>query len=235
MGKLTLFLISIFSSNFILWFLISIILSCSLIIFSYESIISFKWLILSSFSFKLLVKVSIVSFCLLSKSLYESTCSFDIWINSFSFSKSFNFSLKSFCSKIWCFCSNVLNSGVSSIFTFWPPGIIWNFIISIFFSNFLFSSLSCKNLKLAFSNACNASFLSFSACNFSISIFLINALLLIIWFFSSNSFLNLFNSVSYWDINALWFTSSLILALILIHFALFAKLRVDKLSLKLPS
>ena len=167
-----------------------------------------------------------ISLCFSNNSLYSlfsalssSNCCLSFSISKILFSYSFNW----FFNAVW-------NWGVSSILC--PPVIICSLIIWIFFSNFNFSSLSIKYCREAFSNSLIASFLSCKACSFSSCNCITSPLFFSILFFSSNSFFKFFNSFSYFLIKALLFTSSFIIGLFFIFFALWAKYKVDRDSLK---
>lgn len=121
----------------------------------------------SSLSFSLLVNAIMISLCFNSNYLYLSTYALSSSIKFLSLSISYSFYSYSYLI-ILCFSSSAdRNYGVSSIFL--PPISICEFIIFIFSSNLLFSSLSCRYSLCLISSALIAASLSYSAFLFSSS------------------------------------------------------------------
>ena len=152
-------------------------------------------MIVSSLSFRRLVRAIMISLCFRRSYLYLSTWAFpsSIWVRSRSIS--FSFASYSCLMRFYCSSSAVLNCGVSSIFL--PPGKIYEFIALIFSSSNRFSSYACKNSCDLISKALMAAFLSASACFFSASSWANSPLdrPVIDFVFSISSCFNFFNSI----------------------------------------
>ena len=152
-------------------------------------------MIVSSLSFKRLVRAIMMSLCLSKSCLYRSTyyLSSSIWILSFSISCIFS----SYSLRIIRWRSSIanLNYGVSQILL--PPSKSWEFIAWIFCSRNFFYSFSCMNSLDLSSKAVIAAFLSSSALLFSVSSLMISSELSIFTFLCSNSYFNLRSSISY--------------------------------------